>query len=528
MLPTTSASSGSGITILIRFTLPTPAHNLLLIQVFISTFFTGTPPIMDPDEMAENIEAARHYKEDEANRTRGGFQPGGLDPPGGSQQPRNRTTPSFCPTANQQEVQQPRNRFLPSGPDPGVSGPLTQPPSGFSSLSAQAIRQMVPQLAHMPDDYLVAQPCDAIFRLCREEKLAAAAAESTKAAKGLEIRLHANAKKAKDCPIFLDGWDNRFNTLHPAPFLPGGGVPVTQLWLEARKLWGQDGTEPIGTFDVETVACSGCVTPRGWELLHKPGSPEISIKMFTISNVAHSATGSRTISLTGQDGLVISESWKELTDMADLKLAMRNLLLAAHLAVPWNFSFQVLDGFIQSKKYFESELSGLKKATILSSFLDYCLQKNAALWVQESVFLDSPKLAALWDSWWISREMGARADPAADNNKQQNKNKNKQGAQNGNNSGNNNGNGANKGGQKSHQNFQAQQAQKPLFAPPNVDNLCRRYNEKRCPNHFADCSLRLNNQQLIKLWHLCNYMVKKDGKNTAELCKEKHSRLDHK
>ena len=62
---------------------------------------------------------------------------------------------------------------------------------------------MVPQLAHMPDDYLVAQPCDAIFRLCRKEKLAAAAAESTKAAKGLEIRLHANTKKAKDCPILV-------------------------------------------------------------------------------------------------------------------------------------------------------------------------------------------------------------------------------------------------------------------------------------------------------------------------------------
>ena len=32
----------------------------------------------------------------------------------------------------------------------------------------------------------------------------------------------------------------------------------------------------------------------------------------------------------------------------------------------------------------------------------------------------------------------------------------------------------------------------------------------------------------MKLWHLCNYMVKKDGKATAELCKEKHPRMDHK
>ena len=481
---------------------------------------------MDQDDLEENMEAARNFMDDEANRTRGGFQPGGLDPPGRPVQPQSQPPPCFRPSNNQQETQQQqtRNQFLPSGPDPGAGGPPTQISSGQSALSAQAIRQMVPQLAHMPDDYLLAQPCDAIFRLSREEKLAAIQAESTRASKGLEIRLHSNAKKAKDNPIYLEGWDNRFTSLHPARFLPGAGVPVTQLWLEARKLWGQDGTEPIGTFDVETVACSGCVTPRGWELLHKPGSPDISIKMFTISNVAHSATGSRTISLTGQDGLVISESWKELTDMADLKLAMRNLLLAAHLAVPWNFSFQVLDGFIQSKKYFDAELAGLKKASILSSFLDYCLQKNAALWVQESAFLDSPKLAALWDSWWISREMGARADPEPDSKQQQAKNKNKQGAQNSN----GNSNGANKGGQKGPRSFQAQQNQKPLFAPPNEDNLCRRFNEKRCPNHYADCTLRLTGQQPMKLWHLCNYMVKKDGKTTAELCKEKHPRMDHK
>ena len=126
----------------------------------------------------------------------------------------------------------------------------------------------------------------------------------------------------------------RTDTLHPARFLPGAGVPVKKLWLEARKLWGQEGVDPIGNFDVETISCSGCVTPRGWEMLHKPGSPEISIKMYTISNVAHAATGSRTLSLAGEDGLTISESWKELSDMADLKMAMKNLLMAAHLAAP--------------------------------------------------------------------------------------------------------------------------------------------------------------------------------------------------
>ena len=104
MISISSASSGSGIIIRIRFILSTLAHKMFPHPFFISTCFTGTPPIMDPDEMAENIEAACHYMEDEANRTRGGFQPGGLDLPSGSQQPQNRPTPSFCPTANQQEA----------------------------------------------------------------------------------------------------------------------------------------------------------------------------------------------------------------------------------------------------------------------------------------------------------------------------------------------------------------------------------------------------------------------------------------
>ena len=160
---------------------------------------------MDQDDLEENMEAARNFMDDEANRTRGGFQPGGLDPPSGHEQLQSRPPPSFRPTANQQESQQPRNQFLPSGPDPGINSLPTLPHSSQSALTAQAIRQMVPQLAHMPDDYLLAQPCDAIFRLSREEKLAAVQAESTKASKGLEIRLHANAKKAKDHPIFLEG-----------------------------------------------------------------------------------------------------------------------------------------------------------------------------------------------------------------------------------------------------------------------------------------------------------------------------------
>ena len=122
---------------------------------------------MEQDVMEENLEAACHLIDDEAHRTR---RPGGLDPPSSHEQPQSRPLPFFRPNANQQESQQkhPGNQFLPSSPDPGMSSLLPQFHYNQSALTAQAIRQMVSQLAHMPNDYLLAQPCDTIFWLSRE------------------------------------------------------------------------------------------------------------------------------------------------------------------------------------------------------------------------------------------------------------------------------------------------------------------------------------------------------------------------
>ena len=295
------------------------------------------------------------------------------------------------------------------GPDPAFSGPQLQPQPNQTS-DAQHIRQLVPFLAHLTDSYLLAQPIDVLYRLNREEKHA----EAAKATKGLEIKLYQNFKNATNNPIFMDGYDNRSSYLNPARFLPGAGVTLQQQWLEARKLWGQDRKDAIANYDLESLGCSGCVTARGWEILHKPGSPELSLKLFSIS------TGSRTVSLAGEDGITIHESWKELTDMVELKRVLRNLILAARLAMPWNFSFEVLHGFLQAKGFMEGELNSLRKATILSGFIDHVFKVNAGLWVQEAPFLDATKLQALWDSWWCTRKNGAKADTDTSTPTQQN------------------------------------------------------------------------------------------------------------
>jgi hypothetical protein len=184
---------------------------------FILYLDAGFPALMRGEDFESNF---RDLLEDEATRTRSGFQhasKGMMDP--GAVAPR---------------------------PVPGCSSAVS-----FNS-NANQIRLMVAMLAHLSDDYLLYQPIDALFRLAREEKMA-----DTRSTKGLDSRLHQNYLISVYNPVSISGQDNRSNILHPARFLPGPGVPAQNLWLEARKIWGQDGVEAIGNFDFKTLGCSG-------------------------------------------------------------------------------------------------------------------------------------------------------------------------------------------------------------------------------------------------------------------------------
>ena len=67
--------------------------------------------------------------------------------------------------------------------------------------------------------------------------------------------------------------------------------------------------EAIANYNTQTLGMSGCITARGWEALHMPCSQELSLKLFTVANIGHAGTGSKAISITGEDGFVIKESW---------------------------------------------------------------------------------------------------------------------------------------------------------------------------------------------------------------------------
>jgi hypothetical protein len=233
---------------------------------------------------------------------------------------------------------------------------------------------MVPLLAHLPDEYLASQSIDALIRANN----AAKQSDPTSSSSGLEGKLCSNFAKVSAQAVELSGSDNRSSVLHPGRFHGRAGVPVTKLWLEARRILGPSGVTPIANYDMAALGCSGCATSKGWEILQNPGSSEL--KLFTVANVSHLATGSKTVTLTGEEGITIHHTMKNTVELGELKMALRE---AASLALPWNKSFSVLEGFLMTNEFFEKEIESRKKAMILTAFMDHVLKLNSSHWIQE-------------------------------------------------------------------------------------------------------------------------------------------------
>jgi hypothetical protein len=205
------------------------------------------------------------------------------------------------------------------------------------------IRAQFPSLADMPDSLLACQPIDTLCRLAREEK----AAEG-KVAKNLEQRAHQNMARAAANPEKVhQGIDNRTTILHEARYLPGAVMPLQHHWHAARQKWGQEGVDTLLTYDMRSLGHMGCMTARGWDAIHHPGSANISLKLFSIANVGRAATRLKSLNAVNEDGFMISDSLKELSDMMDVRAALQNLFRAAQLAAPWNFFFLVIDSFLK-------------------------------------------------------------------------------------------------------------------------------------------------------------------------------------
>ena len=186
-------------------------------------------------------------------------------------------------------------------------------------------------------------------------------------------------------------------------FLPGAEAPGHQLWLQARRVWGQDGVDPICNYDLTLVGIAGTISAKGMDALHNPGNEEISVKMFTVSNVINARSGLRAILATGKDRCETFNTWKEKQDINELREASCKLMHTAQMIRPWDYSFMVIESWLNPSFWLSEELKGYKRASLVGDFIDHIMQRNAANWVQELPFLDSHQIQTQWKAWWGSR-----------------------------------------------------------------------------------------------------------------------------
>ncbi len=139
--------------------------------------------------------------------------------------------------------------------------------------------------------------------------------------------------------------------------------------------------------------------------IHNPGSPHLTLKLFSSSNMGSSTAATRRLTLADNDSAFsIGDSMREVSDLNELKLAMRAPCRAAQFILPWNMSFNAIDGFLHSSNYANAELNGrANRPQILTDFINYVLCLNAAAWVQKDDFLSSGEIKNIWAEWFGSR-----------------------------------------------------------------------------------------------------------------------------
>jgi hypothetical protein len=271
------------------------------------------------------------------------------------------------------------------------------------------------------------------------------------------------------------GWDDRKKLLHSARFLGGASCSSQQLWLQAREVLGPHGVLPLGNYDLDAVGCGGCVTPRGWTVLHDPSSSNLKLKLFYLPNVGSSALSSRKISLEDNDHAInVGESFKEIADMEAFKSALNTLREVMASALPWNRSVGAICGFLNNTNFCAADLAqNGKRAVILTEFVDYILSRNALNWENSQVFLSADDLSHTW-STWKSKRVAAFTQQSGSKSKKE---------------------------------------QKPR------DDICRKYNGPNgCPHAEADCKTFYGN----KLRHVCSFLLPSGKK-----CEKAHPKPEH-
>jgi len=360
--------------------------------------------------------------------------------------------------------------------DPGLL--LSQ---GHSSLAGDMqLWKLLPAVQHLPSEMLSKLSEETLFQLnnalARENKLAGKMQTSA--------RLTMNAQQLVTSPIPIPaGLDDRRDILHFARFLGGASCSAQALWLKAREALGAKGVVALGNYDLDSVGCGGCVTPKGWLELHNPSSTELKLKLFHMPNVGGSALAARKVSIIDDSSAIsVRDEMSEVADLESFRSALNALREAMASALPWNRSVSAIIGFMINSSYCGSDLgANPKRGPILTEFVDYILGRNALNWENGQPFLSTDDLSHVWATWKGKRASSFQLQ-------KQDKSKNPQ--------------------------------TQPLQRVK--DDICRRFNSPTgCPNKADSCKTFYG----TKLRHVCNvYLSGGRGKK----CEKDHSRVNHK
>jgi len=479
---------------------------------------------MSSETREDNSREARKHMEDEALRTSGGFKKVTGQNPQPTEQPQAPLTTNTAQQAFSYGHRQDTNQTTftygqLNNPTFGPTAGAVVPPTPleqrvFASADekdAAILRAQLPAcFSQFSDKYILSQHSDAIYRLIREEKAA-----EQKGAKSLEARQHQNFLTAVANPVTVPAaQDNREAMYHPGRVLAGAAVPVQKHWQWGRAVWGADGVPATSNYDCDSVGIAGCVTARGWEALHHPGSGELSIKLFTVNNMVQSGTGSRTVSLAGDEGFVIKESWKEVQSIEELKKALDTIVTASMLCSHWNFSYKVLQTFLNNNEWFEKELAGYKRAQVVADFCDHVFKLNADAWIRATDFNDGPKLLTIWTNWWGSRRPGIKQDHSGS-----------QSSSSGNIYKGNTKKGSSSGGADTKVRVDPNKI--PFITPKAQESsVCKRFIEGYCSKKHYECVIKTK-AGARRLYHVCT-AKKKDAAGVETICLGTHHKKDHK
>jgi hypothetical protein len=363
-------------------------------------------------------------------------------------------------------------------PPPSVPAPPPFIADGSANLTYNLeIWRLLPHVKDLPQEMVRQLPLSALFQLN------AALAKESKVAEKLSVnsRLAQNAAKLTASPAAVQaGWDDRKELLHDARFLGGASCSGQYLWLKAREVLGPKGVVPIGNYDMDVVGCGGCVTPRGWQELQNPASPDLKLKLFYMPNVSSSNLSAKRLNIEdGESGLCIGDSMKEIADFEGFRAALHTLREAMACAMPWNRSVAAIQGFMINTNYCNADLKDTpKKAAVLAEFVDFVLSRNALNWENKVPFLSADELQHVWSSWKGKRAaffVSANGGSVKEKKKQDNKRVR--------------------------------------------DDICRRYNRGDCPYKPEDCKTYYG----FKLRHVCCYVLP-GGKK----CEQSHPKVEHK